>query len=148
MSDSTDEILERINARLAERKDTGANGNAPNVGANNIRPDNAKGARRKEVLEENQRQSSTHQIRNQKPVSPQRSLGGSEINNPVTQLSPDQIASPVYIIAPTQIEYVAEVFGNLVADGMNMRAFAPKLKALAAESLETALKLARKQGAN
>ncbi|MDR0967630.1 MAG: hypothetical protein LBL75_02240 [Rickettsiales bacterium] len=68
-------------------------------------------------------------------------------NSGVIQLSRGQISSDVFVIAPTQINYIAEIFANSVADAMNMRAFAPKIRALAEKSLRTALGAAKKQGA-
>ena len=64
------------------------------------------------------------------------------------KLRPEQISSEVFIVAPTQINHIAELFANSVADTMNMRAFAPKIRALAEKSLRTALQSAKKQGAS
>lgn len=64
------------------------------------------------------------------------------------ELTPEQITSRVYIIAPTQIDFIADRFGNMVADRINMRAFAPKIRAVAREALTSALESARKMGAN
>lgn len=72
------------------------------------------------------------------------------IKKPTTgtfKLQPEQIASEVFVVAPTQINYIAEMFANSVADAMNMRAFAPKIRALAEKSLRAALQSAKKQGA-
>jgi len=67
--------------------------------------------------------------------------------NGALRLRPEQISSEVFVVAPTQINYIAEIFANSVADSMNMRAFSPKIRALAEKSLRTALTAAKKQGA-
>lgn len=68
------------------------------------------------------------------------------MREPVQQLNPENITSDVYIIAPTQIEYIARLFGNTVADTMNMRTFAPKIRQIAEQALRHALNAAKKQG--
>ena len=68
------------------------------------------------------------------------------MQEPVQKLSPQSITSDVYIIAPTQIEYIAHIFGNTVADTMNMRTFAPKIRQIAEHALRHALNAAKKQG--
>ena len=65
----------------------------------------------------------------------------------IRKLDVSKITSDVFVIAPTQIEYIATVFGDSVADAMNMRAFAGKLRQIAEQSLRTALNAAKKQGA-
>lgn len=66
----------------------------------------------------------------------------------VQKLQESQISSEVFIIAPTQIEYISQIFGDAVADAMNMRTFAPKIRQIAKQSLQNALTQAKKQGAN
>jgi hypothetical protein len=68
------------------------------------------------------------------------------MQQPVKKLNPADITSDVYIIAPTQIEYISRLFGNTVADTMNMRTFAPKIRQIAEQALRHALGLAKKQG--
>lgn len=65
----------------------------------------------------------------------------------VQQLRTSDITSDVFVVAPTQVEYIARVFGDQFADTMNMRAFAPKIRQMAEMSLRAALTAARKQGA-
>ena len=62
------------------------------------------------------------------------------------RLNPANITSQVYIIAPTQIEYISQIFADSVADAMNMRTFAQKIPQIAEQSLRTALSAARHQG--
>jgi len=90
-----------------------------------------------------------------KPViaGPQGAAIVSEIPNVVDNsdknvisLSTDQITSPVFIISPTQISYIAENFASLVASTLNMRAMTPKIREIAEKSLRDALTSARKQG--
>ena len=64
----------------------------------------------------------------------------------IHKLNPKDITSDVFIIAPTQIEYIARLFGNTVADTMNMRTFAPKIRQIAEKALRHALNSARSQG--
>ena len=66
----------------------------------------------------------------------------------MTQLKTSDITSEIYTIAPTQMEYIATMIGNTVADNMNMRAFAPKIRTIAMNALQTALKSARHMGEN
>ncbi|MBD5400680.1 hypothetical protein HDR61_02965 [bacterium] len=61
-------------------------------------------------------------------------------------LNPSDITSEVFIIAPTQIEYISRLFADSVADTMNMRTFAPKIRQIATESLRRALTSARHMG--
>lgn len=64
----------------------------------------------------------------------------------VHKLNTTDITSEVFVIAPSQIEYIATLFGNSVADTMNMRPFSQKIRTIAIQSLRTALKAARHQG--
>ncbi len=64
----------------------------------------------------------------------------------IQKLNPSNITSEVFIIAPSQIEYIAQIFGDSVADAMNMRTFAQKIRQIAEQSLRTALTAAKHQG--
>ncbi len=64
----------------------------------------------------------------------------------IQKLNPSSITSEVFIIAPSQIEYIAQIFGDSVADAMNMRTFAQKIRQIAEQSLRTALTAAKHQG--
>lgn len=68
------------------------------------------------------------------------------MREPIHQLNTSNITSEIYVIAPTQIEYIARIFGDSVADTMNMRTFAPKIRELAEQALRQALKSARHSG--
>ena len=68
------------------------------------------------------------------------------MQQPIKKLKPSDITSDVYIIAPTQIEYISRLFGNSVADTMNMRTFAPKIRQIAEQALRHALNAARTMG--
>ncbi len=68
------------------------------------------------------------------------------MKEPVQDLSTNDITSEVFTIAPTQVQYIAKLFGDSVADAMNMRAFAPKIRELAAGALRNALTAARRMG--
>ena len=73
-------------------------------------------------------------------------MGGFIMREPVYRLSPSNITSEVFVIAPTQIEYISQIFADSVADAMNMRTFAQKIRQIAEQSLRTALSAARHQG--
>ncbi len=65
---------------------------------------------------------------------------------PIKNLNPSDITSDVFVIAPTQIEYISRMFGNTVADTMNMRPFASKIRQIAEQALRHALSSARTMG--
>ena len=69
------------------------------------------------------------------------------MREPVQELNINDITSEIYTIAPTQLDYIAKLFGDTVADTMNMRTFAPKIRQIARVALNHALKSARTQGA-
>lgn len=69
------------------------------------------------------------------------------MKEPVQKLNTADITSEIFVIAPTQIEYISHMFADSVADAMNMRTFAPKIRQIAEESLRRALAAARRQGA-
>ena len=68
------------------------------------------------------------------------------MRTPVTELKTSDISSTVYTISPTQVEYIARIFGDSVANAMNMRAFAGKFREIAAQSLQSALSAAKHMG--
>lgn len=68
------------------------------------------------------------------------------MKEPVHQLQTSEISSEIYTIAPTQIEYIARIFGDSVADAMNMRTFSQRIRQIAESSLRHALNAARHQG--
>jgi hypothetical protein len=68
------------------------------------------------------------------------------MTNAIQKLSENDITSQVFVIAPTQIDFIARNFGDSVAAAMNMRTFAPKLRELARAALVDALAAAKKQG--
>lgn len=64
----------------------------------------------------------------------------------IKKLCANDISSEVFVISPTQIEYIAQIFGDSVADAMNMRTFSQKIRQIAEQSLRKALTSAKKQG--
>ena len=70
------------------------------------------------------------------------------MREPIQQLNPANISSDAYVIAPTQIEHIAQLFGDSVADAMNMRTFSQKIRQIAEHSLRNALGAARRMGEN
>ncbi len=65
----------------------------------------------------------------------------------IKRLNPSDITSEVFVIAPSQIEYISQIFGTAVANSMNMRPFASKITQLAQQALRHALTAAKTQGA-
>ena len=72
--------------------------------------------------------------------------GESIMKESIKQLQTANITSDVFIISPTQLEYIASVFSKNFADSMNMRTFSGRICEIARESLRTALKEAKKMG--
>ena len=68
------------------------------------------------------------------------------MREPIQTLNTDDITSEVFVIAPTQIEYISHIFGKAVADTMNMRTFAPKIRKIAEQALRHALNSAKHMG--
>ena len=68
------------------------------------------------------------------------------MREPIQDLNINNITSDTYTIAPTQIEYIARIFGNTVAETMNMRTFAPKIRNIAEHALRHALNAAKHMG--
>ena len=72
--------------------------------------------------------------------------GDKHMREPIQDLNINNITSDTYTIAPTQIEYIARIFGNTVAETMNMRTFAPKIRQIAEQALHHALQSAKHMG--
>ena len=49
----------------------------------------------------------------------------------IKKLCASDISSEVFVISPSQIEYIAQLFGDSVADAMNMRTFSQKIRQIA-----------------
>jgi len=64
----------------------------------------------------------------------------------VQQLKPSEITSEVFIIAPSQIEWISEKFGDAVAEAMNVRPLSQKIRQIAAETLIKVLHKAKNMG--
>ncbi len=64
----------------------------------------------------------------------------------IKQLKADEISSDVFVIAPTQLEYIADIFSKNFADSMNMRTFSGRIRDIAIESLYIAMRAAKKMG--
>ena len=78
-----------------------------------------------------------------------RARGGQlNMKEAIKQLKPTEITSEVFIIAPSQLEYLADTFGKNFADAMNMRTFSARICEVARESLRSALRAAKKMGEN
>lgn len=62
------------------------------------------------------------------------------------QLQIDNISSDVFVIAPMQIDMISKQFGDAVAEAMNVRPLAGKIRQIAAETLIKVLHDAKKMG--
>ena len=78
----------------------------------------------------------------------QKSGQGAEIKmkEQIKQLKQTDISSDVFVISPSQLEYIADIFSKNFADAMNMRTFAGRIHDIALESLRSALRAAKKMG--
>lgn len=61
-------------------------------------------------------------------------------------LHPTDISSDVFIIAPNQIDAISKAFGDAVAEAMNVRPLAGKIRQIAAETLIQVLNDAKRMG--
>jgi hypothetical protein len=64
----------------------------------------------------------------------------------VQQLKPSEITSDVFVIAPSQIDWISEKFGDAVAEAMNVRPLSQKIRQIAAETLVKVLYKAKSMG--
>jgi len=64
----------------------------------------------------------------------------------IQELQTADITSEVFIISPTQLEFISEKFGDAVAEAMNMRPLSQKIRQIAAETLVKTLRLAKTMG--
>ena len=68
------------------------------------------------------------------------------MKNNIQTLKATDISSDVFIIAPNQIEIISKNFGDAVAEAMNVRPLADKIRKIAAETLVKVLNDAKKMG--
>jgi len=68
------------------------------------------------------------------------------IKSGVQQLKTSEISSDVFVISPTQIEWISKNFGDAVAEAMNVKPLAQKLRQIAAETLVNVLRSAKTMG--
>ena len=64
----------------------------------------------------------------------------------IQQLKTSEISSDVFVISTTQIEWIAQNFGDAVAQAMNVRPLAQKIRQIAAQTLTDVLRSAKKMG--
>ena len=62
------------------------------------------------------------------------------------ELKTTDITSEVFVIAPSQIDFISQRFGDAVAEAMNMRPLSQKLRQIAAETLIKTLRSAKTMG--
>ena len=68
------------------------------------------------------------------------------MKNSIQSLRPTDITSDVFIIAPNQIDLISQKFGDAVAEAMNVRPLAGKIRQIAMEILTQTLNDAKKMG--
>lgn len=74
-------------------------------------------------------------------------MGGDLMMKPAVQkLKTSEISSDVFVISPTQIEWISKNFGYAVAEAMNVKPLAQKIQQIAAETLVNVLRSAKKMG--
>lgn len=68
------------------------------------------------------------------------------MKNDIRELKNSEISSEVFVIAPTQIDFISKTFGTAVAEAMNIRPLSEKIQAIARETLIQTLNHAKKMG--
>lgn len=64
----------------------------------------------------------------------------------VRKLKPSEISSDVFIIAPSQIDLISKMFGDAVAEEMNVRSLSGKIRQIAADTLVKVLNSVKNMG--
>ena len=64
----------------------------------------------------------------------------------IQKLKTSEISSDVFVISPAQIEWISRNFGDAVAEAMNVRPLAQKIRQIAAETLVNVLRSAKTMG--
>lgn len=72
--------------------------------------------------------------------------GEGDMKENVQMLKHNEIASDVFIIAPSQIDIISQRFGDAVAEAMNIRPLSQKIREIAAETLIKTLHSAKTMG--
>ena len=62
------------------------------------------------------------------------------------ELKRSEISSEVFIISPAQIDLISKMFGDSVAEAMNVRPLSDKIYQIAKETLIKTLNYAKKSG--
>lgn len=68
------------------------------------------------------------------------------MKTPVQELKPAEITSEVYVISPSQIDFISSNFGDAVAQAMNIKPMSAKIRQIAAETLKKVLQTAKTMG--
>ena len=68
------------------------------------------------------------------------------MKNNIQTLKTADISSDVFVIAPNQVDLISQRFGDAVAEAMNVRPLAGKIRQIAAEVLIKTLHEAKKMG--
>ena len=73
-------------------------------------------------------------------------IGGINMKNAVTNLKYADISNDCFVITPSQIDAITEMFSNTLAETMNIRPLAGKIRQIATESIIKTLKTAKTMG--
>ena len=68
------------------------------------------------------------------------------MKNDIKILKTADISSDVFVIAPSQIESISNAFGDAVAEAMNIKPLAPKIRQIASDILIKTLHSAKNMG--
>ena len=61
------------------------------------------------------------------------------MKTPVQELKTSEITSDVYVISPSLLDYISSNFGDAVAQEMNIKPMAAKIREIAAKTLKNVL---------
>lgn len=68
------------------------------------------------------------------------------MKQPIQELKTSEISSKVYVISPTQIDFISSNFGDAVAQAMNIKPMAARIRQIASETLKQVLQNAKTMG--
>jgi len=68
------------------------------------------------------------------------------MKQPVQELKTSEISSKVYVISPTQIDFISSNFGDAVAQAMNIKPMSARIRQIASDILKQVLQNAKTMG--
>ena len=72
--------------------------------------------------------------------------GAFMMKTDIQNLKTTEITSDVFVISPTQIDFISQTFGDAVAAAMNVRPLSHKIREIAQDILIQTLKRAKSMG--